>query len=236
VSQWKALRGQTPIDISHLKAHLKAKGVRTQSELDSAEAENVRKAVSKYFGRRSPTHRMAPFTLKWVKRLHRQMFGDVWEWAGRNRWSEVNIGVKWYLIDERLQHLLDDLACWERSGIEILEQAVMLHHRAVQIHPFYNGNGRWARMLSNILLRLRGHRETVWPENLLGTESTIRDEYINAILAADQGECELLLSLHRRYTPTPRPPGRIMIVRRPSTAPRPGKVTLPRLIPPPDEE
>ena len=86
-----------------------------------------------------------PFTLRWVKRLHREMFGDVWKFAGRNRTSEVNIGVKWYLIDENLQHLLDDLTYWGRSEVDVLQQAVWLHHRAVQIHPFYNGNGRWGR-------------------------------------------------------------------------------------------
>jgi Fic-DOC domain mobile mystery protein B len=199
VPEWDALPGETPIDISHLKV----KGVQTRSQLDLIEGANVYKAVSKYFGRRRPTARMAPFTLQWAKRLHREMFGDVWKWAGRNRTSEVNIGVKWHLIDEKLQNLLDDLTCWQESGGDVLEQAVRLHHRAVQIHPFYNGNGRWARMLANIFLRSRGHSVTEWPAQLIGSASVIRNQYLEAIKAADEGDYAPLTHLHRIHTPTP---------------------------------
>lgn len=144
---------------------------------------------------------MAPFDLPWLKRLHKQMFGDVWRWAGQTRSRDLNIGVKWYLIDQRLQNLLGDLESWEESGLETLECAVRLHHKAVEIHPFINGNGRWGRMLANIFLRTRNHGETAWPEDLLGTTSTIRGEYLAAIKAADHGDYELLLALHRRFTP-----------------------------------
>jgi Fic family protein len=50
----------------------------------------------------------------------------------------------------QLQTLLEDLVFWEARGDALLEQSVRLHHRAVWIHPFLNGNGRWARMLANI--------------------------------------------------------------------------------------
>lgn len=228
MSEWDSLPGETPIDVSHLKV----KGVQTRSQLDSVEAANILKVVSKYFGRRRPTERMAPFTLQWVKRLHREMFGDVWKWAGRNRTSEINIGVKWHLIDEKLQQLLDDLACWGQSEVGVLEQAAMLHHRAVQIHPFYNGNGRWARMLANILLHSRGYSSTGWPNELIGTTSIIRDRYIAAIKAADDGNYDLLTDLHRTYTPTPSRP---LVVRQPRPRPEPGKVDMPKP-PPPSED
>ena len=41
--------------------------------------------------------------------------------------------------------------------IDLSEQAVLLHHRAVQIHPFENGNGRWSRLLANIWLKKHAH-------------------------------------------------------------------------------
>ena len=41
------------------------------------------------------------------------------------------------------QHVL---RFWETNAtFDLLEQAMLLHHRAVQIHPFENGNGRWSR-------------------------------------------------------------------------------------------
>ena len=190
------LPGETAFDVSHLKV----KGIATRSQLNALEAKNVLKAMSKYFGRRRPTNRMAPFDLPWIKRLHEQMFGDVWKWAGKTRLEDLNIGVKWYLIDQDLQNLLSDLKYWEASGTDLLECAARLHHKAVAIHPFYNGNGRWARMLANIFLRTRNQPETKWPEDLLGTASTIRGDYLTAIKAADVGNSDLLLALHRRLT------------------------------------
>ncbi len=198
MSEWQQRPNETPIDISHLKI----KWVKTRQQLNLVEARNMSKAITKYFGRRRPTKTMAPFNLKWVKRLHREMFGEVWDWAGELRTPDLNLGIPWNQIDEKLHNLLRDLEFWERSGMDPIEQAVRLHHLAVQIHPFYNGNGRWARMLANILLRARGGSETRWPESLLGVESTIRGQYLTAIKAADLGDYDPLLSLTRSHTPT----------------------------------
>ena len=74
------------------------------------------------------------------------------------------------------------------KGMRLLEQAVRLHHRAVRIHPFPNGNGRWARMLANIWLKRHGQPITAWPEETIGTRSVVRDEYLAAIRAADEGD------------------------------------------------
>jgi Fic-DOC domain mobile mystery protein B len=195
---WEELQGETKIDVSHLKV----KGVGTRSQLNLLEAHNILKVTLKYFGRRKPTKKMAPFDLAWVKRLHREMFRDVWKWAGRIRLEEVNVGVKWYLIDEALQNLLSDLVHWEQSGIHVMARAVRLHHQAVRIDPFPNGNGRWSRMLANIYLRSNDNREVAWPEDLLGTASAIRDQYLEAIKAADEWDYDLLTHLHRTYSPT----------------------------------
>lgn len=193
---WPTLPGETPIDdISGLKMKL----ITTRSELNKVEAENIRKAVVKYLAAR-PSRRMAPFDLAWVVQLHREMFGEVWTWAGRVRSSVTNIGVAPRQIEAGLTSLLNDLAFWEQGGEDRLKQAVMLHHRAVHIHPFLGGNGRWARLLANIRLRLLGHQLTEWPEETIGTESVVRAEYIAAIRTADDGDYGALLDLHRRLT------------------------------------
>jgi Fic family protein len=77
----------------------------------------------------------------------------------------------------------------------------MLHHKAVFIHPFENGNGRWSRMLANVWVFREGGVPTKWPEDLVGTTSPVRDEYLKAIRSADEGECAPLIELHQRYTP-----------------------------------
>ncbi len=100
----------------------------------------------------------------------------------------------------QLQALLDDVVFWQEHGEDILEQAVRLHHRAVSIHPFLNGNGRWARMLANIWLKRHGQSITEWPEETMGSTSVIRDEYLAAIRAADAGDEQRLVFLLRRFT------------------------------------
>lgn len=191
--------GQTPLDDL---SGLRVKNIRKTAELNAAEAENIRKATLKYLAAR-PTSRSARFDVRWLCRLHVEMFGDVWAWAGTFRKSETNIGCKPCEIEERLHNLLEDLKAWQASDMPLLEQAVRLHHVAVQIHPFPNGNGRWSRMAANIWLKLHSAEPIEWPETTIGTASTIRGEYLEAIKAADRGDYAKLLSLHERFASKP---------------------------------
>jgi Fic-DOC domain mobile mystery protein B len=196
VTGFETIPGETPIDDL---SGLKVEGITTRAELNPVEAENIRKAVVKYLAGK-PSRRSARFDLKWVLQLHREMLGDVWDWAGSARTTPTNIGVAPQQIQIALQEFLDNLAYMEEQGIDLLEQAVWLHHRAVQIHPFKNGNGRWARLLANIWLRLHNHPPTEWPEEAVGAESVIRADYIAAIKLADEGDYGPLMELHKGYT------------------------------------
>ena len=187
--------GQTPLDdISGLRDRT----ITTQGELNAAEAENIRKAVLKYLIGK-PTKRTARFDLSWLQQLHTEMFGDVWDWAGSFRRAELNIGSTPNQISIDLQMTLDDLGYWAKSDMSLLEQSVRLHHGAVRIHPFLNGNGRWSRMLGNIWLRLNRHPVIEWPETVIGTTSGVRDDYLNAVRAADDHDFSALIDLHQRF-------------------------------------
>lgn len=194
---WKPIPGETPIDdISGLKP----KGVTTRAQLNDVEARNIRKAVMRYLVTK-PSRRQAPFTLRWCYKLHRQMFGEVWQWAGHKRATELNLGVPPHRIDVDLKNLMDDLAFWRESGeMDLIEQVARLHHRTVAIHPFLNGNGRWSRLLANIFLKQSGNKLTIWPEETVGNASIIRDEYLAAVRSADAGDYAPLIALHQRYT------------------------------------
>ena len=124
------------------------------------------------------------------------MFGDVWDWAGKLRQVELSIGVKAYLVSTELKKLVDDLEFWDKNKtFSVVETASRLHHRAVQIHPFKNGNGRWSRMLANIYLKQNGLNPTKWNENLLSKENPHRDDYILALKKADSGDYSKLIEL-----------------------------------------
>ena len=80
VSDWRPIPGETPIDPSGLRD----RSITTRVELNRAEALNITKAYVKYLAA-VPSKRMAPFDYAWLLRLHKEMFCDVWKWAGQPR-------------------------------------------------------------------------------------------------------------------------------------------------------
>ena len=195
-NEWKPIEGETPIDPSHLKD----KGIKTRSQLNRAEFDNIHKATFKYLSEQ-PSKKNAPFEFGWLLKLHGEMFGDVWSYAGTIRQKDLNIGVPWSLVGQRLSELVLTIPVWVKS-VPDLEQAVRIHHQAVQIHPFLGGNGRWSRMLANIWLKQQGLPVVEWPEGEIGTtESAARGAYIAAIKQADAGDMTPLIGIHGEYWP-----------------------------------
>ena len=180
-------------DISGLK--LDTSKQYTLKDIYKYEANNIRRATLKYL-LDQPNKKTAPFSFEWMLKLHQEMFGDVWDWAGKLRTVELSIGVKAYQVSMELKKLVDDLAFWdEHKSFEVVEIASRLHHRAVQIHPFKNGNGRWSRMLANIYLKQNALQPTKWNEDLLAQENPHRDDYIEALKNADNGDYSKLITL-----------------------------------------
>jgi len=198
VSSWEHVTGETPIDPSGLR--LRHRGsVTNRRELAVVEALNISKAVLKYLASK-PSSRSAPFDYAWFLKLHKEMFGDVWKWAGIVRTHDLTLGVPHPQIFGRLMELVGNLHSWSKFGHPVELQAVRLHHESVRIHPFENGNGRWARLLANIWLKRHDMPIVAWPDTLLGPESTARAEYLAAIRAADEGNYGPLTAIHRRFT------------------------------------
>ena len=195
MSAWEPLPGEAPIDPSGLK---RRGSVTNRQELAAVEALDINQAFLKYVASK-PSSRSAPFDYEWFLRLHREMFGGVWTWAGIVRTRDLNIGVPHSQIIEQLAALVGDLHSWSEFGHPLEIQAVWIHETAVRIHPFANGNGRWARLLSNIWLKLHGEPIVSWPDESLGVASGVRDEYLAAIKAADRGNYDGLAELHRRF-------------------------------------
>lgn len=182
-------------DISGLK--LPNDKVYTLKEVYEAEANNIALATLKYLSA-LPSKKDAPFSYEWLQQLHHEMFGNVWEWAGKFRKVELSIGIKAYLVPTALKELVDDIVFWNKhKTFDIYETATRIHHRAVQIHPFLNGNGRWSRMLANIYLRQNGLMPVKWQEELLSKENPKRDKYIKALKDADKADYSTLIDMHK---------------------------------------
>lgn len=175
--------GATPLDpdeiIGIVPIHIK-----THGQLNEWEAENILNAENWLFT--TTTHGNF-LTIDFTQLLHKKMFGNTWKWAGKFRTTEKNIGVSPFNIASDLKNMLEDVRYQiVNKSFPIDEIAYRFHHRLVAIHPFPNGNGRHARLLSDFLLVQAGRPRFTWGKQMLKAESTVRKQYIDALKKADK--------------------------------------------------
>ena len=189
--------GDTPFDGSGLKI----KSIKTRRQLNEAEFESILRVTEKYLLSK-PSHKLAPFTFGWLLDLHREMLGSIWSWAGEIRTTQKNIGVSPEIVTAELGVIsIESEKRHCETGELVIATAAEFHHRAVWVHPFEDGNGRWARLLANIWLMQHDQSVTIWPAtDLRDTESPIRGEYIAAMKQADLRNYGPLIDLHKKFS------------------------------------
>ena len=184
--------GQTPLDEDE-KEGLKIKSITTQKELDEFEHLNIEKAVEWTIRANLKPEKI--LTEKFIKDLHKKMYGDVWKWAGEFRKSDKNIGIKWTQIGIKLKDLIDDTKYWlENKTYPPKEIAIRFKHRIVAIHCFPNGNGRHSRMMADIIIEsIFGKEIFSWHKSNMVRADETRKEYIIALREADNGNIKPLI-------------------------------------------
>ncbi|MCW5588367.1 MAG: mobile mystery protein B [Legionellales bacterium] len=193
---WNYPPGATPLDPDEANG-LIPQHITTQGQLNEWEQVNILEA-EKWLS----WHRLefeAIVSQHFIKKLHQQMFAKTWRWAGEYRRSNKNIGVDWPMISVQLQLLLDDLIYQvNHNSYAIDETAARFHHRLVAIHAFANGNGRHARMMTDIILLSQQQPRFTWGrQESLVQVSPIREHYIQALRAADKNNYAPLLNFVR---------------------------------------
>lgn len=88
-----------------------------------------------------------------VRDLHTRLFGPIWQWGGRQRQLELNIGVAPDLIAVELRSTMGTIAWrWEHTSDWTARQlGIVVHAETVRIHPFADGNGRTTRLLADLV-------------------------------------------------------------------------------------
>jgi Fic family protein len=118
-----------------------------------------------------------------TQEIHEIVTRSILEDAGRYRTRNVRItgAVKappdWSKIVKLMDELIEKIA--ESKGHPV-ETASFLHHRFVEIHPFSDGNGRVARLLTNLYLIARDYPPVV-------LKKEYRGKYYKNLRAADAG-------------------------------------------------
>jgi Fic-DOC domain mobile mystery protein B len=182
--------GATPIDPDEAEG-LIPKHITLQRELNEWEEANIQEAVRWARGRQ----RKDVVSVDFIQRLHREMFGETWTWAGEFRRTNKNIGVDKHQIHVELRNLCDDVKYWiENKTYPDVEIAVRFHHRLVSIHPFPNGNGRHARLMADLLMARFGKPTLSWGRTNLTAPAEARTKYIAALRAADRLDMKPLIA------------------------------------------
>jgi Fic-DOC domain mobile mystery protein B len=176
--------GATPLDPNELGG-LKFKHVASRQQLDELEQANIESGLL-WLAR----HRGDVLTDDFAVALHKRLFGQVWDWAGSFRKTGKNIGVDPIQIAVELRMLMDNARYWAKHRTySASEAAIRFHHRLVQIHPFSNGNGRHARIMTDaVLTRVYKAEQIDWAGGYdLQKMNDRRGAYIAALKAADAG-------------------------------------------------
>jgi Fic-DOC domain mobile mystery protein B len=137
-----------------------------------------------------------------IRRVHFDMFGEIWEWAGKYRTDSVNMGVDFHLIPEQIKLLCGDFNYWNsaKGAMAPLEIAARLQNRLTRIHPFINGNGRHTRLITDIFFHSVKHPLPKWPQiQLLSEGDLIRSRYIEAMKAADKEDYRELMAFMKEF-------------------------------------
>ncbi len=183
----------TPLDPDEM-AGLKLPHITTRGELDRWEQENINEAFN-WLGRKRKEEIL---TESFVKKLHEKMFSKVWTWAGTFRLSGKNIGVDSFQMRTELHKLFEDVRYLiAKNTFDADEIAIRFHHRLVWIHLFPNGNGRHARLMTDLLLKENLHKSAfTWGSNM-GSIDIARKAYIKALRKADVGDYLPLIRFSR---------------------------------------
>lgn len=138
---------------------------------------------------------------RFLCRLHREMFKNLWQWAGEYSREPRRrpIGVNCDEIRPAVNHLLGNVQDWTANKTFPPDEiAVRFHHGLVFIHSFPNGNTRHARLATDLLLKASGQPLFTWGQETIGTASgATRNNYTAALRAADNHDFSALLKFAR---------------------------------------
>lgn len=124
-----------------------------------------------------------PFSQETIQYIHEIVTKGLLKDAGKYRTGNVRITgssitppryTKIILLMDEYIHTIKSLK------IHPLKKAAFIHHRLVWIHPFFDGNGRLARLVTNLFLMQQGYPPVILKQDQ-------RKTYYNVLHQADNG-------------------------------------------------
>jgi len=135
-------------------------GIKSPRVMDDAEVRALEKAMVEFVGKYHAEHRFAASD---IRELHRRWLGGIYAWAGEYRQVNVSKGEFPFAAAALVPDLMHEFdrnvlarytPCNFKDRAAVARALAETHVELVLIHPFRDGNGRAARMLS-ILMALQ---------------------------------------------------------------------------------
>lgn len=158
-------------------------GITRPDEMDRREKEEQLRAIDELTDLFDMNHR---FTAADICQMHKIWLGNIYEWAGKYRQVKMSKEDFSFAFPEQIPRLMAEFEkrplhevtpCHFNSHVEIAKALAIVHTELVLIHPFREGNGRVARMLS-ILMALQSGLPPLDFQDMITTD---KEEYIRAI-------------------------------------------------------
>ena len=135
-------------------------GITSPQVMDDAEARALEQAVLELIGDYDEQHR---FTAADICKIHKRWLGEIYEWAGAYRQVNISKGDFPFAVATRVPALMAEFErtvlarytpCNFKDRADVVRALAETHAELVLIHPFREGNGRTARIVS-ILMALQ---------------------------------------------------------------------------------
>ncbi len=137
-------------------------GIIRKREMEEVETQALKVAIDTLLGKYNADYR---FKESDIKKIHKLWLGEVYEWAGSYR--QVNLS-KVDIAFAAANHIPKLMAEFEKIVLNkhtpcnftnqkrIIKALAIVHIKFVLIHPFREGNGRVARILSTVMASQAG--------------------------------------------------------------------------------
>ena len=165
-------------------------GLKHQEALDDAESVAVSFRSVEIL--RSPC--VDTFSFGYYCSLHKRLFGDIYDWAGKLRTVDLSKKGTVFYPSERLEEYgemlfrrLSEANCFcDIDRASLVAGVAEFYHDLNMLHPFREGNGRTQRLFISLLLRRSGYE--------IDLAKCDTDELMVATIYAAQGVMDGLLS------------------------------------------
>ena len=135
-------------------------GITSPQAMDNAEARALEQAMLEFVANYDERHR---FTVADICKIHKNWLGEIYEWAGAYRQVNISKGDFPFAVAARVPALMAEFEkavlarytpCNFKDRADVVRALAETHAELVLIHPFREGNGRTARIIS-ILMALQ---------------------------------------------------------------------------------